>query len=438
MSGGLIIEGGWILDPASGQEKTGIVETEGRSQGGRIVLIGPVGGPECGEAGERIDARGLWVCPGFVDLHVHLRDPGDTDEEDLDSGARAAAAGGFTTLVCMPNTRPVLDDPERVEEIRRRSELIPWAHILPCASLTLGSLGMTPSDHEGLHCKGAVAFSDDGRCPQDASVMEACMRSARAWGPILQHAEDVSLSASGSLHEGRVSRQLNVKGIPSEAESRMVRRDLALAAKTGARLHIQHVSCAESMDLIREAKKAGIPVTCEVTPHHIALTEESCLNRDPVYKVNPPLRTEQDRQALLKGIVDRTVDCLATDHAPHRVEEKIGEMERAAFGMIGMESAFQVALTHLVDTGLISPLRLVELMSTSPAALLRRQEGLLSAGRPADIVLVDPDEEGIIDPVSWRSKSKNCPFIGMRVKGRVVMTIVSGQVVFRAGRFREE
>jgi len=419
----LIIEGARAIDPGVGLDaEVALVIADGK-----IEAIDPVPVPK---EKDRYDGRGLWLLPGLIDLHVHFRDPGFIYKEDLLSGSRAAAAGGFTTVVCMPNTMPPIDTVVRLNELRERIERVQCAKILPAACLTKGSEGRELVDFQGLARAGAVAFTDDGRCPQDEDVMERCMRAVGSWGLIMEHAEDLDLSQKGSIHAGPVAETLGTKGIPRESEIRIVGRDLSLVRKTGARLHIQHLSCRESVELIRQAKGEGLPVTCEACPHHLVLTVNACLGGDPVFKVNPPLREERDREALLQGLCDGTIDAIATDHAPHSAEEKSGSLEEASFGMVGLESAFPVLLTELVESGIVGPSRLIELLFRGPAEILGLEGRGLVPGSPADLTLIDPQASSVLDPVAWQSKGRNCPFAGRQVRGKVIATIRGGDVVY--------
>lgn len=423
MSEPLIIEGIRAIDPGLGlDEEVVLVLSDG--------IIHSIGLATTPGKGVRWNGKGLWLLPGLVDMHVHFRDPGFVHKEDLRSGARAAAAGGFTSVLCMPNTKPPMDTPERFLAWKHRMGSISNVRLLQAGCLTRDSLGKELVDFEGLAGAGAVAFTDDGRCPQEELVMERCLRQATAWRPILQHPEDLGLSKGGVIHEGKVARSLGVKGIPRESEIRIVRRDLNLVRKTKARLHLQHLSCKESVEEVYRAKAEGLPVTCEVCPHHLVLTEDSCRQGDPVYKVNPPLREEEDRVALLDAVCDGTVDAIATDHAPHTDLEKGSGLIEAPFGVVGLESALPILMTELVYKGIILPSKLVSLLSGGPASILGLDCGGLRPGKPADLTLVDPNLVYELNPSQWFSKARNCPFAGRKVRGRVLNTICGGRVVY--------
>jgi len=418
----MIIEGARAIDPGAGLDGEIVLFVAD----GLVQAIDPMPVPK---ADVRFEGKGLWIVPGLIDLHVHFRDPGLVYKEDLFSGGRAAAAGGFTTVVCMPNTKPPIDSASRLKALSERIDAVPQAKILPAACLTKGSQGMELVDFQGLSSLGACAFTDDGRCPQDDDVMERCMRAAGPGTLIMEHAEDLSLSQGGSIHAGPVAERLGVKGIPRESEIRIVERDLDLARKTGARLHFQHLSCKETVELIRKAKSEGLSVTCEACPHHLLLTVDSCGDGDPLWKVNPPLREELDRKALLEGVLDGAIDAVATDHAPHSLEEKRRPLEEAPFGVVGLESAVPVLLSELVRAGMLPPSRLVELLFLGPARVLGLAGRGLREGSPADFAVIDPEAASVLDPGKWRSKARNCPFAGRQVCGEVVATFRDGNLV---------
>jgi dihydroorotase len=420
----LWIRNGRVVDPASGLDEPGDVLIEGT----RIAAVGRGIRPEGAVV---LDADGLVVAPGLVDIHVHLREPGEAHKEDIASGTRAAAQGGVTSLVCMANTTPPADDPVVVDAIRWRAKATGAVRVYPVGAVTKGLAGKELSPIAGLAASGVVALSDDGRSVADAGVLRRAMLYSRMFDlPILEHCEDPSLSAGGVMHEGEVSARLGLRGIPRSAEEVMVARDLILAEETGAHVHIQHVSSLGSVRLIREAKARGVRVTAEVTPHHLTLTDESIEGFDPNFKVNPPLRAAEDVEALLEGLRDGTIDCIATDHAPHAPAEKLVPFDLAPFGVIGLETLLGVVLTRLVWQ-LGWPLgKVLSWLTDRPARTLGLPGGTLRVGAPADVVLIDLEREWRVDPDRFASKSKNTPFAGWILRGKAVATIVDGRVVW--------
>jgi len=422
--GRLWIRGGRVVDPASGRDEVADVLIEG----GRIVAVARGMRPE--GAGV-LEAGGLVVAPGLVDLHVHLREPGQTHKEDIASGTRAAARGGVTSVVCMANTQPPADDPVVVEFIRSRAEKVGLVRVYPVGAITKRLEGKELSPIGALAAAGAVGLSDDGRSVPSAGLLRRAMLYARMFGlPILEHCEDPSVSAGGVMHEGAVSARLGLRGIPRSAEEVMVARDLLLAEETGAHVHIQHVSSRGSVRLIREAKARGVRVTAEVTPHHLTLTDESVEGYDPNFKVNPPLRTAEDIEALLEGLRDGTLDCIATDHAPHAPAEKLVEYDAAPFGVIGLETLLGVVLTRLVWQEGWPLSRVLALLTDRPARILGLPGGRLQPGDPADLVILDPEREWVVDPEQFHSKSRNTPFTGWTLRGKVLATLVEGRIVW--------
>lgn len=408
-----------LIDPASGLEERGSLDVVE----GRIAAIGAEA-PE--RADEVIEAEGRWLCPGFVDLHSHLREPGREYKEDIASGTRSAAAGGFTTVCCMANTDPVNDNAAVTEFIYRRAREVASVRVEVIGAATQGLRGEVMSEMGSLADSGAVAFSDDGVPIMSAAVMRRVLEYARGVGrPVIAHCEDLELRASGVVHEGAHATCCGLPGSPAEAETVMVARDLELAALTGAHLHIAHVSAARSVDLIREARERGIRVTAEVTPHHLALCDERIRNFDPNSKMAPPLRSASDRESLIEGLADGTLDCVATDHAPHAIYEKDVDFEEAPFGVVGFETALAVVL-DLVRSSILSPLEALRRLSTSPARVLGLRGGGLEIGAPADLVLVDPDRVWKVERQSLYSRSTNSPFLGEEMRGRAVRTWVGG------------
>lgn len=419
----LLIAGGLIVDPSRNLEERRDLLIEG----GKVAALEPPGTipPEGRQA---IDATGLVVAPGLIDLHVHLREPGEEYKEDIDSGTRAAARGGFTAVACMPNTRPVNDNATITRYILDRANAAGSTRVYPVGAISVGSRGEALSEYADLKDAGCVAVSDDGRPVMNALLMRRALEYARTFDlPVISHAEDLNLRADGVVHEGRISVRLGLKGIPAAAEEVMVYRDICLARLTGARLHLAHVSTAGSVALIREAKAAGLPVTAETAPHYFTLTEEAVLGFDTNAKVNPPLRSEEDRAAIIEGLADGTLDAIATDHAPHSVLEKDVEFAQAAFGLIGLETALGLTL-RLVHNGKITLSRAIALLSTHPARILGVPGGTLAPGSPADVTLIDLNREWTVDVGQFASKSRNCPFDGWSLKGMAVMTILGGYV----------
>ncbi len=380
-----------------------------------------------------VDAAGLHVFPGFVDLHVHLRDPGQTYKEDIVSGTRAAARGGFTTLCAMPNTDPVVDNIATVDYIQRRAKDLGSARVYVVGAMTKKSEGAEISEMATMRSGGIVAVSDDGSCVQNSKLMLNCMRYATNFGlPLIVHAEDYNLSGKGQIHAGKIASQLGFSGIPGLAEEVIISRDIMLAENTGSRLHIAHISTARSLELIRAAKARGVQVSCEVTPHHLILNEEACLGFDTNTKMKPPLRSEKDRLACLAALRDGTIDCIATDHAPHADFEKAREFDYAPFGIIGLETAFPALYHHLVKPGLLSLERLAETLTEAPVKVLDLPDNTIKAGNPADLTLVDLAGETCFDADSILSKSKNSPWLGQTLSGKVVLTLWEGRVTWQA------
>ena len=419
----LLIQNGTILDPARGKELRG----DALIRDGKIARVGT----NLGRADRVVDASGCYVTPGLIDIHVHLREPGDEEEETIASGAEAAIRGGFTTVCCMPNTKPALDNEAQIEFVRRESERVGRANVFPVGAITKSREGKELAELASMHARGAIAFSDDGVGVADPSVMRKALQYVKMFdGLIMQHCEEPTL-AGGAMHAGLVSTVLGLPGIPAEAEQLMIARDLLLNRTIGCRYHVQHVSTAWSVELIRRAKRDGMSnVTCEVSPHHLLITDESCRTYDTNFKMNPPLRTGADVSACIAGIKDGTIDCLATDHAPHLAEEKELEFQYAPFGIISLECALSLYAKALVDPGHISWMRLIELMSTAPARIVKlgHGRGTLRDGAVADVTIINPNLEWTIDPEQFASKSRNCPFAGWKVRGRATHTIIAGEV----------
>jgi len=384
---------------------------------------------------EVIDLKGQLIIPGMVDLHVHLREPGGEYKETIFTGTKAAAKGGFTTVAAMPNTRPVPDDVETLENIKKRIEETAVIRVLPYASITERQLGQTINDFEKLKQAGAFAFTDDGVGVQNAGVMfEAMKRAAQLDAAIVAHCEENTLINSGSVHEGVFSKKYGINGIPSVCESVHIARDVLLAEAANVHYHVCHISTKESVRIVRDAKKAGIRVTAEVTPHHLLLCDEDIPGLDANFKMNPPLRSRADREALIQGLLDGTIDFIATDHAPHTEEEKAAGIEKAPFGIVGLETAFPLLYTHLVKTGVFTLKQLIDFLTTKPAETFGLPYGKLEEGGLADIAVVDLESEETIDPDTFFSKGKNTPFAGWICSGWPTLTIFEGNIVWKKCR----
>lgn len=411
---------GRIIDPANTIDRTGnLLVIDGRIAAPDQPV--PAGTPE-------IDVSGCWVVPGLIDMHVHLREPGEEYKEDILSGTRAAASGGFTGVACMPNTKPVNDCATVTAMIMARAAEAA-VRVYPVGAISLGSEGKQLAEFGEMQAAGAVAVSDDGRPVRDSQLMRRALEYASNFNlPVISHSEEPSLS-TGVMHEGPVATRLGLKGIPAAAEAIMVYREIALAECTGARVHIAHVSTAMAVDLIRAAKGRGVPVTAETAPHYFTLTDEAVLGFDTNTKMNPPLRSEADRQAIRTGLADGTLDAIATDHAPHSILEKEVEFDVAANGIIGLETALPLSLT-LVRDRVIDERRLIELMAMNPAAILGLPAGNLSAGAAADITVIDPQQQFVYTADQVVSKSRNTPFLGWPLQGRAMLTMVGGSVRF--------
>ena len=419
------------MDPASGFD--GIADIVIRD--GLIAEVCPAGGGAEADARD-IDGRGLTAFPGLIDVHVHFRDPGLTYKEDILTGAAAAKAGGFTTVVAMANTKPPVDTVETLRDILEKGKAT-GIHVLSAANVTRGMKGQELTDMEALAQAGAAGFTDDGIPIKNGALLhEALLRAGRLGLPVSLHEEDPAFIADNGVNRGRVSRVLGIGGSPAIAEYSMVARDIAIAADTGCDLDIQHVSSAVTVDLIRRAKAAGIRVWAEVTPHHFTLTEDAVLTYGTLAKMNPPLRTAEDREALIEGLRDGTIDMIATDHAPHSAEEKQRALTSAPSGIIGLETALPLAVTELAGKGRLTYLELADRMSLAPARLYRLPGGRIQPGAPADLVIFDDREEFSVE--GFRSKASNSPFLGWKLKGRVKYTICGGEIVFSDSRKSED
>ncbi|MEZ4288575.1 MAG: dihydroorotase [Polyangiales bacterium] len=416
----IALVGGRILDPASGTDARGDVVVEH----GKVTRIGKDAARGVdGERVRRVDVSGRWVCPGFIDLHVHLREPGHEYKEDIASGLRAAAAGGFTTVCPMPNTLPVNDTRVVTEMMIRRARESSGAKLRPFAAITKGQQGVELTEMGDLRDGGAIGVSDDGKCVMNAAVMRNALNYAKTYDLLLsQHCEDHHLTEGAQMHEGVVSTRLGLRGWPRVAEDIIVARDILLAESVGARYHVAHISSKNAVAFIAEAKSRGLPVTAEVTPHHLALTDESVLGYNTYCKVNPPLRTEEDRQALIAALRDGTIDCIATDHAPHAEQDKNCEFEAASVGINGLETTVS-ALLELVNESAISATRLIESLTLSPAKIIGDDQiGRIAVGCPADITVIDPSWGWTMTPQALRSRSFN-PWLNKQLVGKAVLTL---------------
>lgn len=423
----ILIKGGHVVDPGRFNGIADVLIEDENISAVAPTLIAPAGATV-------IQAAGLLVFPGFVDLHVHFREPGFEYKETIQSGTAAAVAGGFTSVCAMPNTNPVNDNQSITEFMLDRARAAGNAHLYPIGAITKGSEGKELAEIGDLRRAGCVAISDDGRPVMNSLVMRRAMEYARAFDvPVVDHCEDLHLSEGGCMNEGLVSTELGLPGIPSAAEDVMVARNVSLAELTGARLHLAHISTAGSVRMVREAKSRGLKVTAEACPHHFTLTEELARGYNTHAKMNPPLRTWQDVQAIKEGLRDGTIDVIATDHAPHASQEKQQEFTEAPFGIVGLETALSLTLA-LVDEGILTIESAVEKLATAPAKAFSLDAGTLAVGAPADLAIVDPHMQWEVDPSRFRSKSRNTPFAGWKVKGRVMATIVSGRVVFEFER----
>ena len=420
----LLIKGASVVDPAQNLEEVRDLLLDG----GKIAALEPPGTIP-GEGRRVIEAQGLVVTPGLIDMHVHLREPGEEYKETIETGARAAVAGGFTAVACMPNTKPVNDTASVTRFILDQAAAAGLARVYPVGAISMGSGGQNLSEYADQKAAGVVALSDDGHPVMNPLLMRRALEYARTFGlPLISHCEDLNLRADGVMHEGRVSLELGLRGIPAAVEEIMVFRDLALAQLTGGRVHIAHVTAFGSVALIRQAKAAGLTVTAETAPHYFHLTEEAVRGYDTNAKVNPPLRTAQDVAAINEGLRDGTLDAIASDHAPHTSLEKDVEFQEAAFGLIGLETSLGLSL-KLVHDGVLTFKELVAKMSTNPARILGVPGGNLALGAPADLTLIDLNREWTVDVAKFASKSRNCPFHGWTLKGKAVMTIVGGEIV---------
>jgi dihydroorotase len=423
----VIVKGGRVVDPASGRDGAFDLQIDGDR-------IGRVGRDLPANGSRVIAVPASWiVAPGLIDIHVHLREPGQEHKETIASGTASAVAGGFTAVACMPNTEPVNDHAGITQFILKKAAEAGLARVYPIGAVSLGSKGEQLAELGEQKAAGCIAFSDDGRPVATALLMRRALEYAGMIGaPIIDHCEDPSLRGDGVAHEGYFASALGLRGIPGVAESLMVERDVSLAELTGSHVHIAHMSARESLRAVRAGKERGVRVTCEVTPHHFTLTDETLdgpVKYDTNLKMNPPLRARADCEAMLEGLADGTVDVIATDHAPHHADEKMGEFDRAPFGIVGLETAVSLVFDRLVHAGRLSVRRAIELLSTNGARVMKIPGGTLAEGLPADVTIIDPDRTVTVDAAALRSRSKNTPFHGWTLRGGVMMTMVGGRIV---------
>lgn len=424
----MLLKGGLFIDPANHREG----QTDLLIEKGKVAAVGK--GLSANGA-KVFELDGLWVVPGLIDMHVHLRQPGREDKETIESGSRAAAKGGFTSVCPMANTDPIVDNRGTVEFILKEAERVSLVRIYPVGAVTKGLKGEELAELGELYESGCVAFSDDGHPIQNSLVMRRALEYAGMYGlPIIVHAQDESLFSEGVMNEGYMSTVLGLRGIPPECESIMVARDIELARLTKGRIHFAHVSSTRSLELISEAKERKLPVTCETAPHYFALSDKALASFDTNFKMNPPLRSEADVASVKRFLKEGTIDCIATDHAPHTEQDKDVELDAASFGITGLETALGLGLTLLVQPGLLTPSELVTRMSIAPSRILGLGKGTLAVGSDADITVIDPKEKWTVRAEEFESKSKNSPFIGWELTGRARMTIVGGKMVMRDGK----
>lgn len=427
----LLIKNGRIIDPECKQDEVmdlliedGIITEKSKQINVNL------------EGLDVIDAKGCFVMPGFIDLHVHLREPGLEYKETIATGAKAAARGGFTTICAMPNTKPVIDNAERIQFVLNKAKQVAPINVCQVGAITIGQNGKELSDIKQMVSAGAIAISEDGKSVMNVKLYEEAMELAHQLNiPVLAHCEDKNLVGAGVINKGAKSEQLKVEGISNLVEDIIIARDILIAKETNAKLHLCHCSTKDSVSLVEEARKSGIQVTAEVCPHHFALTEDDIAAGDTNYKMNPPLRTKEDVEALKQGLKNDIMDVIATDHAPHHESEKAKSLKEAPFGIVGLETAASLTITELVDKGYLTPMQMAEKMSYNPAKVIGIEKGSLGIGKVADVVVLDPDKEYIVNVNDFASMGKNTPFAGKKLKGQVMATIVNGEVVYQNYRF---
>ena len=422
----ILIQGGRILDPANKTDTTSDLTIEA----GKIISKAEFNQDEdC----KIIDASGCFVMPGLIDMHVHLRDPGFTYKEDIESGAKAAARGGFTTIVAMPNTKPVIDDATSVEYVNGKAKEKAVINVLQAGAITKGQAGEELTDIESMVHSGSPAISEDGKSVMNAQLYREAMKlAAKCDIPVLAHCEDIDMVDGGCVNDDAVTQAQGLKGISNAVEDVIVARDIIIAKETGAHLHLCHCSTKDSVMMVNDAKKAGVRVSAEVCPHHFTLTTDDMVSGDTNYKMNPPLRTKADVEELKRGLKENIMEVISTDHAPHSAEEKNTTMEKAPFGIVGLETCVPLTISELVRPGIITPMQMAEKCSYNPAQILKIDKGTLSVGAAADVVIIDPNAEYTIDVDDFISKGKNTPFDGRKVYGKVMYTICNGEIIYRA------
>ncbi len=420
----LLIKNGTVINPG---DKT-ITKADVLVKDGKVTKIAPTIKEK---ADDMIDAKGCYVMPGFIDLHVHLRDPGLEYKEDIATGGAAALHGGFTTIVAMPNTKPVADRPDVINYVKHKAEAVTKVHVLQAGAVTKGQKGQELSDIRGMAAAGSPAISEDGKSVMNAQLYREGMKIAAEEGmAVLAHCEDINMVHGGVLNADAKSRELGFAGITNSVEDVIVARDILLAKETGVRLHLCHCSTKDSVSMVELAKKEGLPVTAEVCPHHFCMTSDDITEDDANYKMNPPLRTKEDVEVLKKGLADDIMDVIATDHAPHAASEKDQGIQKAPFGIVGLETAAALTYTELVKPGILTPMQMAEKMSYNPAKVLGLKKGTVAEGSYADLTIFDPECEWVIDPAEFLSKGKNTPFGGKKVTGKVKATIVDGEIAY--------
>lgn len=424
----MLLKNGHLVDPS--QAIDGV--TDIRIDDGVVSEVGPDLPEKKNE--EIFDLTGCYIVPGLIDTHVHFRDPGQEESEDLESGVKAAIAGGFTSVVAMPNTKPVIDSVPLIRYIREKSDRLGYADVLQTAAITKGQEGKEITEIGFLKEAGAIGFTEDGRSVASSGILRKAMSYSKPYDVIfMSHCEDLELRGSGMMNAGALATEMGLPGIANEVEDMIIQRDIMIAQMTGVRLHIQHLSTASGLELVRNAQKKGLPISCEVTPHHLFLTEDSVRGYNTNAKVAPPLRTKEDNEALIEGLKDGTITCIGTDHAPHVAYKKDVEFEHAANGISSIEVAFPLIWTNLVETGRFSLSEIISIMSCRPAELLRIDRGSLFVGKVADVMIFDPTVEKEVDPQTFYSKGKNCPYAGQKLSGWPKMVLRAGRVVLKDG-----